>query len=356
MSRSQGLCRRQGGLEEREERGFALLVVLWLVVVLGFLAGEVVMPTRFDAATAFNDRCRAIGHYAARAGVAEARERLSGAIVEPSPDGRPAGFLVPGSLGGEPGRETLDRFAGAVGKASYRVEVVDINSRVNVNRADASVLRGFFANAGVEANRAGALADAILDWIDPDDLRRAQGAEAEAYGGGHTLPRNGPIPVLDELRHVRGMSPELLYGPRGRGGGEEGGGIARWLTVEGSGRVNVNTAALAVLAALPGFTSDVVAIVDDLRRGGGIRSISQIAADPRLVGGPMALQDAAMRILETTTTRSEEARVRAVGFAPGCRLAAGIDALVVAAPEGTGTEVMAWREWLPPAVAREAEP
>jgi hypothetical protein len=58
------------------------------------------------------------------------------------------------------------------------------------------------------------VADAILDWIDPDDQPRAYGAEREYY---MTLdppyePRNGPILALDELLMVRGVTPELLYG------------------------------------------------------------------------------------------------------------------------------------------------
>jgi hypothetical protein len=58
------------------------------------------------------------------------------------------------------------------------------------------------------------IADAILDWLDPDDAPRDYGAEVAYYGSLLPAyePRNGPISGLDELLLVRGVTPELLYG------------------------------------------------------------------------------------------------------------------------------------------------
>ncbi|HVT30911.1 MAG TPA: hypothetical protein VHE81_23095, partial [Lacipirellulaceae bacterium] len=58
------------------------------------------------------------------------------------------------------------------------------------------------------------IADAILDWIDPDSDQRENGAERDYYA---TLappyaPRNGPLGSIDELLLVRGVTPALLYG------------------------------------------------------------------------------------------------------------------------------------------------
>ena len=57
------------------------------------------------------------------------------------------------------------------------------------------------------------VADAILDWVDPDDNARAMGAEAEYYETetGYST-KNGPLETIDELLLVRGVTPELLYG------------------------------------------------------------------------------------------------------------------------------------------------
>jgi type II secretory pathway component PulK len=56
------------------------------------------------------------------------------------------------------------------------------------------------------------LADAILDWLDEDDLPRQYGAENEYYANLNRQTRNGPIQSLDELLFVRGVSRELIYG------------------------------------------------------------------------------------------------------------------------------------------------
>ena len=57
-------------------------------------------------------------------------------------------------------------------------------------------------------------ADAILDFLDEDDLPRAYGAESEYYSGlaPPYTPKNGPLDALEELLMVRGVTPELLFG------------------------------------------------------------------------------------------------------------------------------------------------
>jgi DNA uptake protein ComE-like DNA-binding protein len=58
------------------------------------------------------------------------------------------------------------------------------------------------------------ISDAILDWIDPDDTPRANGAESDFYESlspGYA-PRNGPPVTIEELLLVRGVTPELLFG------------------------------------------------------------------------------------------------------------------------------------------------
>jgi DNA uptake protein ComE-like DNA-binding protein len=58
------------------------------------------------------------------------------------------------------------------------------------------------------------IADAILDWLDEDDVSREYGAEESYYLALPSAyePRNGRMTSLDELLLVRGVTPELLYG------------------------------------------------------------------------------------------------------------------------------------------------
>ncbi len=59
------------------------------------------------------------------------------------------------------------------------------------------------------------IADAILDWIDEDDQPRTLGAERDYYSSleAPVLPMNGPLATLEQLLLVRGVTPELLWGP-----------------------------------------------------------------------------------------------------------------------------------------------
>jgi DNA uptake protein ComE-like DNA-binding protein len=58
------------------------------------------------------------------------------------------------------------------------------------------------------------IADAILDWIDPDDQPRQLGAERDYYASLEVpyMPRNGPLGSIEELLLVRDVTPALLFG------------------------------------------------------------------------------------------------------------------------------------------------
>jgi len=58
------------------------------------------------------------------------------------------------------------------------------------------------------------IADAILDWLDPDDEMRQFGTESSYYAG-LSPPyacKNGPLDSVEELLLIRGVTPQLLFG------------------------------------------------------------------------------------------------------------------------------------------------
>ena len=58
------------------------------------------------------------------------------------------------------------------------------------------------------------IANAIIDWMDPDSDARPGGAENDYYSGLSPAYRckNGPIDSIDELLLVKGVTSDLLYG------------------------------------------------------------------------------------------------------------------------------------------------
>ncbi|MCA9118899.1 MAG: general secretion pathway protein GspK [Planctomycetaceae bacterium] len=110
----------------------------------------------------------------------------------------------------------FDELGLASGGVRYGLE--DESSRLNLNMlliADAAVPDGgrtlLMSLPGMTED----VADAILDWMDPDEEPREYGAEFGDYYS--TLsppyePRNGPPQTVEELLLVAGVTPELLFG------------------------------------------------------------------------------------------------------------------------------------------------
>jgi type II secretory pathway component PulK len=123
----------------------------------------------------------------------------------------------------------------------------DESGKINVNRAPEEVLRRLF---GVHAE----VVPAVLDWRSQSPLRRPGGAKGNDYDHlGYTC-RNGALRSLEELRLVKGMTPELFRDVQGS------------LTVYGRGVVNINTASARVMGAL-GLSDSLVRKILSFRIG-----------------------------------------------------------------------------------------
>jgi DNA uptake protein ComE-like DNA-binding protein len=88
-----------------------------------------------------------------------------------------------------------------------RFGLTDEASKLNLNQASEEMLTKL-------PKMTPYLVQGLLDFLDPDDTPRPEGAEQEYYDG---LPTpytvfNGPLATLDELLLVRGFTPALLYG------------------------------------------------------------------------------------------------------------------------------------------------
>ena len=217
----------------RRDDGFALIAVLWLIVVLGAVAGVRLWAATYYAQASRNRIVLLRADWAARACFA---------LLEAGAAGRRI----------EAGEKPLDLGHGAWCSA----KLLDPAARLNVNRADSATL--------ARALGSPAMAAALMDWRDADTLPRAEGAERGWYRQlGRPGPRDGPLHRVDELRLVRGFDARS----------------PRWgelFTTSGSDRVNLNTAPEAVLRALPGMSS---ATVEALLRHRGLGDTVQAATE-----------------------------------------------------------------------------
>ena len=120
-----------------------------------------------------------------------------------------------------------------------------------------------------EDSEPAAIVNSVKDWLDSGDddaTTGLSGAESEYYRDLNPPygARNGPLSDVSELLMIKGITPELYYG------GEKKPGLSQYMTVYGmtpgegtsfrwSGRININTAGLPVLAALTGIEEEELA-------------------------------------------------------------------------------------------------
>lgn len=108
------------------------------------------------------------------------------------------------------------------------------------------------------------IVDAIVDWIDEDDIESDHGAESSYY---QTLDqpystRNGPLTCIEELLLVRGITPEIFFGTEGNKG------LKDLLTVYGEdGKININTAEPVLIKSMnPLVTDELAEQFDEFRK------------------------------------------------------------------------------------------
>lgn len=175
--------------------GIALVLVLWILALLSVIAASVVFGARTDLQVAANrtDQAR-------REAIAEAA--VHRALFE---------ALQPGT---DPGRWDSDGRPHAWHYQGYdlTVTITDESGKIDLNSAQEALLASLFRHAGLEPGAADALLNTLLDWVDPDDQKRLNGAEAGDYAaaGYGVRPANGPFEAVEELRQLIGMTPALF--------------------------------------------------------------------------------------------------------------------------------------------------
>jgi general secretion pathway protein K len=176
------------------QRGVAFVVVLWLLALMAILLGSFALLARSESLQArhYYDSTRA--RYAAEAGVAHAAYAL--AIPDQAerwlPDGRAY-------------RVVYD-------EAELEIRITDESGKLDINAADQAMLSAVFSAQGLDLFDAGALAAAVIDWRDPDDLLTLNGAEEGEYAaaGRDYGPTNMPFVMISELQQVLGMNYALF--------------------------------------------------------------------------------------------------------------------------------------------------
>lgn len=239
------------------QRGIALVIVMWMLVMLAAFASELALNARGDVGAARNFAEDRQAYFIARAGV----EMALNEIME---DGD-YHYLIEGQLvfgrNGDDLRPPalVSRTRTAFGGGLLTYSITDENAKLNLNALarNEAQLRELFKNLGGIDDQ-DTVVDSILDWVDDDDYHRANGAESDYY---QSLPepykaKNTDFDTLEELKKVRGVTPEIFRV------------LAPVLTVYPYGKVNPNTASEPVLLTQGIPPDQVAAMMKDRQQKG----------------------------------------------------------------------------------------
>ncbi len=181
------------GPRKHKQKGIALVLVLWVLLLLTIITGSFALMARMDRLEA---NALLVGTQARLS--AEAAINLA-ALALRDPD--------------ELSRMRADGriYQQEIDGVLLEVSAIDERGKVDINAADELTLANLFIGNGMELDQAELLAAAVLDWRDEDELERVNGAEEDAYfaAGLEIGPANRQFMMTEELLQVIGMQYEL---------------------------------------------------------------------------------------------------------------------------------------------------
>ena len=289
---------------QRKREGFALMAALWLVVLVGVTGYELSVRARSRRLAVANALETVQARAAAEAALETARAAIEQQLRQPR-ETRVAASVVMIDPLSDLAFVRADTFE--LGNARSTALVHDAGSRLQVNRATEDDIRRFLVALPLDARIADHLAQSILDWRDPDDFRRPNGAERDDYlhRGARVLPANADFRAIDELRDVDGMTADVYAR------------IAEYLSVTGSGQINLNSAPRQVLRSLPGIGDEAAGALLQARQAGRpLQSLTELSV--RLSSAArQSLLDATAVLMPRVTFEAHEVAVEAFGWVQG---------------------------------------
>jgi general secretion pathway protein K len=178
----------------RRSRGFALLIVLWTLVLIAFVVAHITANGRTEIRIADNLVDNAVARAAADGAISAAIFHLS----NPRPEQR-------WPLDGAP-RQL------AVGDSRIALRLEDEASRINPNLASPPLLQALLQTLGAKSQIAQRLAGAIGEWVGSTQEPRPPEAVLADYraAGLDYQPPGAPLESIDELGRVLGITPAVL--------------------------------------------------------------------------------------------------------------------------------------------------
>ena len=265
---------------EINNRGVALILVLWIILLLMVIVMEFSSAMRVEVNAARNFKDEIDCYFYAQSGferaVAELIKKLSLRTAKEETGEEK-----------KPWRADQRKVELKMGKGKVAVVISNERGKYDLNTIPDNLLRNLVSSLGVGEKERDIITDSILDWRDKNDLHRINGAEDDYY---ESLPnpypcKDGPFDTIEELMLVRGVTPSIFYGSYVTSEGKEGEekktvwqkGLVDLVTVYShSGRVDVNTAPREVLMSIPGLGQEGAEKIIEARLDKPLKNINAV--------------------------------------------------------------------------------
>lgn len=263
-------------------RGSVLVMTVWVLFFLAALAVAVggLVSSNIKVAASIKNRVKA--YYLARAGVEKAiAETKSDSNAWDSINelwGSSEDLFHDVSMTENSGSYSVYYvYVSPSGGAVTNYGMYDEERKININKAPVLLLKAMLENiAQADSMTASDIAAAIVDWRDTDDVVLTGGAENSYYAAlSEPYPcHNGDFQSLHELLLVKGINPVLFAK------------IKPYVTLFGTGKININTADLMVLvcAAEASGGGDRAACRLLADKVGRFRAAGNVFTDPSVLG------------------------------------------------------------------------
>jgi len=220
--------------QQKNGRGAALMLTLWALFLLS--ATVIAWALEIDARMSLSGN-------ASRVVEAEAMAS-SGAEIALHPGVKPGSSVLKGGVG------RTETFQARITGEGGRINLNWIAAGEDPKRLE--ILRKYLENKGVDLNERDRMIDCLLDWIDPDDLARLNGAEAsDSY-----KPANTILSRIEDLKKIKGWEAFTAR--------------PDWesdFTLYSTGPIDLVWASRDVLLSLPGMSEALVDRFLQVRRG-----------------------------------------------------------------------------------------
>ncbi len=260
---------------KRNNKGFALIAVFWISLLLGILALNYATTARLNAEAARNRRLGVEYDYLLRSAVAKGyheylKYRANRSLLAKKDEieelaGQPLVLWYP----------RYEPWECEIEGVKVGIKIVGEAGKFKLNGLKVERWRKIVEACGVADEEArDGIVDSVLDWVDGDSLHRLNGAESDYYEeqGLKYGCKNQEIDVVNELLLIKGVTFSIYAGGEGHPG------LVDLLSPYGrDDRLDINSCAPAALALVEDLPEDVIADIIAFRAATPITKLSELS-------------------------------------------------------------------------------